>query len=437
MPQNPSAGLNVVIPMAGVGSRFRDFGFCSDKFCLPLDTRLETMIEGAVVSLGCPPGTRFVFVLRAGGDGAVEDLLVRLCAAHGYACYIVHTPGLTDGPATSAYLARGVLERWADDPLIVSNSDQVLEWSFEDFWRTCRDRDGCVLTYRPYEDVRIGAPDKHSFARLDDSGRVLELKEKVVLGPDALVGVHYFRTARLFFEAYEHMQARDMRAPNGELYLSMAYQALLDLGRDVGIHRLPAESKFHPVGTPEDYFAYICGHRDHAPCVRPVQPGEPLYAGPDGASVAYFPGGVPDPLDGPAIYVHMDGVPALSDAWDGTSRKVAVIRGVRCWALPGDVDGFVRGWIIGDFVPSLVRTEAFEVGIMRHRKDERWAFHYHERSTETNVLVRGRMRVNGLEIREGDRFEFAPHQLSCPEFLEDCVVLCVKTPSAPGDKVCV
>lgn len=93
-----------------------------------------------------------------------------------------------------------------------------------------------------------------------------------------------------------------------------------------------------------------------------------------------------------------------------------------------------RGWIIGDFEPSILKTGCFEVGLLSHKKNEKWPAHVHKIAKEYNVLVSGKMKINGLVIEENTIFVIDEGEIATPEFLEDCVVLCVKVPSIPGDK---
>lgn len=60
--------------------------------------------------------------------------------------------------------------------------------------------------------------------------------------------------------------------------------------------------------------------------------------------------------------------------------------------------------------------------------------HYHKKSTEINILIRGKMQIQDQILIEGDVFIFQPYEIADPVFLEDCEVLIVKTPSIPGDK---
>ena len=97
------------------------------------------------------------------------------------------------------------------------------------------------------------------------------------------------------------------------------------------------------------------------------------------------------------------------------------------------------GWFIGDFEPSLLKTKDFEVGYKFHPKGEDWPKHVHKQSDEYNLLFRGKMNIvindeAVYEISEGDLFVIERGEWAAPEFLEDCHVITVKTPSIPGDK---
>lgn len=93
-----------------------------------------------------------------------------------------------------------------------------------------------------------------------------------------------------------------------------------------------------------------------------------------------------------------------------------------------------RGWFIGNFEPSVLKTKDFEVGLLTHKQGEQWPKHYHAIATEYNLLVSGKMIIKETMIEPGDIFVIEPNEIADPSFLEDCTVLCVKVPSIPGDK---
>lgn len=103
----------------------------------------------------------------------------------------------------------------------------------------------------------------------------------------------------------------------------------------------------------------------------------------------------------------------------------------------GRITDFYRGWVIGDFEPSLLKTKDFEIGILHHPKGEKWAAHYHKVATEYNILISGSMRLCDVELVAGDTFVIEPNEIADPIFHEDCTIVCIKTPSNTKDKYLV
>lgn len=94
----------------------------------------------------------------------------------------------------------------------------------------------------------------------------------------------------------------------------------------------------------------------------------------------------------------------------------------------------INGWFIGNFEPSAYKTEDFEVCYKHHIKNEKWDTHYHKKAIEINLLIKGKMKINGIIIEEGSIFVIEPYYISAPEFLEDCEIIIVKTISDKNDK---
>ena len=95
---------------------------------------------------------------------------------------------------------------------------------------------------------------------------------------------------------------------------------------------------------------------------------------------------------------------------------------------------FKGGWFIGDFEPSLLKTKDFEVSIKIHLKDEVWDKHTHKVATEYNYVVSGLVEIDGAQYGTGDIFIVPPNFIMNPTFLDDCTIVCIKTPSVKGDK---
>ena len=96
-----------------------------------------------------------------------------------------------------------------------------------------------------------------------------------------------------------------------------------------------------------------------------------------------------------------------------------------------------KGWFIGDFPKSAYKSKDFEVSWRIHPAGELWDLHYQEKATEINLLISGKMVLNGQEILPGYIFIIEPYEITDVKFIEDCSVVCVKTPSLPSDKVIV
>jgi len=100
----------------------------------------------------------------------------------------------------------------------------------------------------------------------------------------------------------------------------------------------------------------------------------------------------------------------------------------------GKLKDFFRGWVIGNFEPSLLKTPDFEVGILHHPKGEKWPAHYHKIATEYNILIDGHMKLCDIELYPGDTFILDPLEVADPIFYEDCTIVCIKVPSNTVDK---
>ena len=74
------------------------------------------------------------------------------------------------------------------------------------------------------------------------------------------------------------------------------------------------------------------------------------------------------------------------------------------------ISRFTRGWFIGDFEPSLLKTKEFEVALISHEKDEYIPKHYHAIAIEYNVLLSGKMLINNRTIKPGEIFVFEKNE---------------------------
>lgn len=99
------------------------------------------------------------------------------------------------------------------------------------------------------------------------------------------------------------------------------------------------------------------------------------------------------------------------------------------------IDEMTKGWFIGNFEPSLLKTNAVEVALKKYKKGDYEEAHYHKIATEFTVIVSGRVRMNGKEYIEGDIIVIEPNDSTDFEALEDNTVnVVVKIPGANNDK---
>jgi len=441
--------MNIIIPMAGLGSRFVTYGFSTNKYLLPVDISGTKMIEKAILTLNVPMCSQFIFIIREENeeDRELRTYLSELCRIHSYGCVILSVDHITEGPASTAYLANEYINN--DIPLIISNSDQVLDFNFERFLNNSIGFDGSVLTYTPPYNFMLGSVDKHSFVRFDESTwKPVEFVEKTAISRDALIGVHYYGKGSLFLKAVEYIFKNNIRAPNGEFYLSYTYQALLNMGYSVNTHRLSLDEHFYPVGEPDDFFNYynltsLFFHRDISNICNWTPEGGPLEKESQQLSIKYTFFDFCYGEKGQSVNVDnyllipfcspYDLITYGTYTFNQSSSYYMVVKDVNM-SKKVNIDEYVRGWLIGDFEPSIKRTTDYEIGVLTHKQGEKWPFHYHKESREINILLSGEMIINNQSIKRNTLFIFEKGMISCPLFLTDCIVLCIKVPSLPGDK---
>ena len=94
-----------------------------------------------------------------------------------------------------------------------------------------------------------------------------------------------------------------------------------------------------------------------------------------------------------------------------------------------------KGWFIGNFEPSLLHTNDVEVAVKSYNKGDYEEKHYHKIATEYTVITRGRVKMNGIEYKEGDIIVMEPNEATDFECLEDGTQnVVVKIPGANNDK---
>lgn len=100
-----------------------------------------------------------------------------------------------------------------------------------------------------------------------------------------------------------------------------------------------------------------------------------------------------------------------------------------------NLNTFIGGWLVGDFSPALFKRTDIEVGIKKLDKGFVDKAHWHEKSTEYNFIIAGRMRLEtGQTVKEGEAFSYKPNEVSECAALEDTIILVIRDASVSNDK---
>jgi len=236
--------MKIVIPMAGAGSRFAAAGYTFPK---PLiDVEGKPMIQRVVENL--PFDAEFIFLVRKEHleQYEVESLLSVITKGR---YEIVVVDQLTEGAACTVLLAKDYIN--SGESLIVANSDQIMEYNSDNFKLMAE----LAHASQPTDFIWTfnATNPKWSFARTDESGRIVEVAEKRPISNIATCGVYYWDQGMAFVSCAEEMIERNIRV-NGEFYVCPIY--------NVGIERTRRVYPFYVdkmwgVGTPEDLNAYL------------------------------------------------------------------------------------------------------------------------------------------------------------------------------------
>lgn len=232
--------MNILIPMAGSGQRFKDAGYKNIK---PLiDVLGKPMIQAVIENLGI--NNNFIFVLNKQQDlgFSTTNLIKNICPN----AIIRYTDKLTEGPACTALLAEDAID---DSGLIIINCDQIIrDFNLDKLQEFAKinDADGVLGAF-------ISSSKKNSYVKLDPNGEVIEVREKIVISNIATNGLHYWKNGKDFIESAKQMIAANERY-NNEFYIAPTYNHLIQNGKKI----LPFFYNLHmPIGTPEDLEKYI------------------------------------------------------------------------------------------------------------------------------------------------------------------------------------
>ena len=229
--------MNILIPMAGLGSRFKASGYTVPKPLIPIEGK--PMIENAVDTLGIKGNFIFITQKKHNLKSHLQSIYEN--------CNVIEIDYITKGSACTCLLAKEYINN--DLPLIITNCDQIMWWDDKSFATFVENYpyDGFVVTY-------TSDTIKNSYIRLNRDGFGVELAEKQVISSISLNGIHYWRQGKDFVYSAETM-IKNNENYNGEFYVAPTYNNLIKKGKKIGVYHIPNE-QHNAVGTPEDLIKY-------------------------------------------------------------------------------------------------------------------------------------------------------------------------------------
>jgi HAD superfamily hydrolase (TIGR01509 family) len=232
--------MNVLIPMAGAGSRFEKAGYTFPK---PLiDVRGKPMIQWVIDNLNVE--SKYIFIVQKSHFEKynLKETINNFCPNN----EIVQIDGITEGAACTTLLAKEYIDK--DEPLIIANSDQFVEWDSDDFIYNCSasDLDANILSFK-------STHPKWSYVKLDESGYVTEVAEKKPISDVATVGIYYWRKGSDYVRYAEQMISKNIRI-NNEFYVCPVFNEAIQDNKKIKVYNI---DKMWGLGTPEDLECFL------------------------------------------------------------------------------------------------------------------------------------------------------------------------------------
>ena len=233
--------MNVLIPMAGAGSRFEQAGYTFPKPMI--DVNGKSMIQ--VVTDNLNIDAKYIFIVQK-SHYKKYNLKHLLGLITNDNCEIVQVDGITEGAACTTLLAKKFIDN--DEPLVIANSDQFVEWDSNEFMYSmvADNVDGGILTFE-------STHPKWSFVKLGEDGFVCEVAEKKPISNIATVGIYYWTRGSDYVKYTKQMIEKDIRT-NNEFYVCPVFNEAISDGKKIKIFKI---EKMWGMGTPEDLKRFL------------------------------------------------------------------------------------------------------------------------------------------------------------------------------------
>ncbi len=231
--------IHIVIPMAGLGSRFAQAGYIDPKPLIPIHKK--PMIQVVIDNLTPDCAHHFIFIVQ---KTHMEWYNLDTCLQQ-YApdCTIIPIDYTTEGAACSVLLAQHIIN--TDTPLMIANCDQFVDVNITQYLESMGDFDGYIMTFKDNAD-------KWSYIQYDDEGNIIGVVEKQVVSHDATVGIYNFAKGADFV-TYAHTMIQQNLRVKGEFYVAPVYTMMVADGKKLGIYDMSQHNQhMYGLGVPED-----------------------------------------------------------------------------------------------------------------------------------------------------------------------------------------
>ena len=240
-----STRINIVIPMAGAGSRFQKEGYKDPKPLIKIHGK--PMIEVVINNLKPSCNHKFIFICQE--EHVSKYGLQEKLTNWSPGCEIVEISGITDGAARTVLKATNLINN--KQPLMIANSDQYIDFNIEEYLKAMKNElSGLIMTMTADDN-------KWSYVGLDKNSLVTHVVEKEVISNEATVGIYNFAEGQMFVKAANSMINKDLRV-NGEFYVAPAYNEMIDNGLNIGIYNVGSVGDgMYGLGTPDDLNSFL------------------------------------------------------------------------------------------------------------------------------------------------------------------------------------
>ena len=296
--------MNIIIPMAGAGSRFKIKGFDRPKPLIKIGN--ECLVEKSISTLGIEG--KYIFVIRKYKNKSFNEELKNILLRIKPNCEIRQVDYLTEGATATCLIAKDLINN--DEPLIITNCDQSLEWNADDFLQKINGVDGCVVTHDSDNP-------KNSFISLDKNGYGVELAEKKPISKLALIGLHYWKHGKDFVDSAEKTISNKIKSKN-EYYIAPTYNLLIQDGKKIINYHIKKQ-QFISLGSPEDVSIYAGRENEYNP-----KKNKTILCDIDGTILKHSHRFSTVASNKPQL---LPGVKEKFDAWDSLNHKIILMTG--------------------------------------------------------------------------------------------------------------